>query len=98
MDVVYPDAASYLSALDATPTEPEEGYSEIPDYPFWGKELWYGPSPQPRDASRPDATFQEFVCPSCKGNIFRVLTTGPYETSVRCMKDGCGLWFVVHSG
>ncbi len=42
--------------------------------------------------------FGRLVCNGCKGTAFEVIHSGSYETSAKCLTDGCGLYFIVHSG
>lgn len=42
--------------------------------------------------------FDRLVCNGCGGTAFEVLGSGSYQTSTKCLTDGCGLYFIVHSG
>lgn len=48
------------------------------------------------DDAAKQGPFQRLTCRECAGVSFEVLQTGEWETSARC--DGCGMYFIVHSG
>ena len=43
-----------------------------------------------------DKSYDRLKCRFCSSILFQVMSTGRYETSARC--EGCGAWYIVHTG
>ncbi len=86
------ESADLIKRVDRTWTDCQlEGeytsYKEVYEAAKDRRDIYYVPN-----------GFGRLVCNKCEGTAFEVLHTGSYQTSAKCLTDGCGLYFIVHSG